>query len=832
MNCTRIAFVVGMVACFSARMSVASPWVYYPSESVISNDDAVGKSTGYVLNVSVLDTSARTLAVGNGSMGDAFKTFGGDTLDLSERIEDSDGAQWTIERLNADCLKNAAALFAHVVFPQELKSSSGQQLNGRQLNTAVLDCPLWEGELPAYFMTSCSTATINLPKITKLGGSSLCAAGSVTDWNLEGVERVSNGAFGWSHQTGTLDLPGLKAMGTVVNNMRYDCVCLGTAGRSLEEVADKAFASPPENLYFFTKEFVIGGAAGWKVGSAAFTANLLKRVVMIGDVPTFADAEVAFGPTNAAAKTIAFYIPKNDARWTDIATAATPLTEDEIAAFTAAHPTWGVPFGIVQKEVFQTANEQYVGWVENRGEYGCAIRASVSNRAAGQYAGDIVTFAVNGKEWTDEGMEFPADCELTVTVTSADSHAKIAWEGVLPDGTTPTGESFTFMLTTPVALIAHFTHPWEYDATAGVISDGYWSLAVKNTSGRELQLGAGKTERTDGRTTSPWAFPADFVASAPAELDLAGPVYTKGKVGDANEVWSIAAIGDKAFTGATKAMSSFYAPLTLKKIGYQAFQQIGSMTNVVFRCPELTGVLGEWGYDFTWEPIERLVLDVPNLTKIYGYNFGAMTLSDADLSDWDLTGLTEIGEKGLKVKDGGVGPKGEVVLPVIETLGAKAFSNWRRVSSAAIGTNGNLKVVGAYLFENNTGLKRLDFGKSSDFTADENAFMAAESTPLAVEEIRFCGRQAPSVAALDALLKGRTLNDDGTKPVIIYAPMSKSSWRSRLSVISSEERAEATALAAKGIRIDGVYETADGRRVAWLAMHPDFNYRGLKIIVR
>lgn len=819
-----------MAACLSASLFAASPWVYYPSENVISNDDTVGKSTGYVLNVAVIDATARTLAVGNGGKGDAFKTCGGETLDLSERIEDPDGARWTIERLNADCLRNVDAPFMAIVFPKELKSSSGQQLNDRKLASAILDCPLWEGELTAFFMTSCGEATVNLPKIVNLDYSSFCAAGSVTDWNLEGVETVAGGAFGWSHQTGVLNLPALKAMGSVVNNMRYDRVCLGTAGCSLEEVADKAFASPSDNTYFFTREFVLGGASGWRVGSAAFTANKLSRVVMLGDVPTFADSEVAFGPTNAAAKTIAFYIPKNDARWAAVAAAATAPTDEEIAAFKAAHPDWGVPFGVVPKSVFQTANEQYVGWVENRGEYGYTPRANVSNRSAGQYAGDSVTFAVNGTEWTGEGMEFPADCELTVTVTTGDSNAAIAWEGTLPDGSTPTGETFTFTLTEPVALAVRFTHPWEYDAAEGTISDGYWTLAVKNTSGRELQLGADKGDRADGRTTPPWAFPEGFAASAPAELNLTGTVYTKGRVGDADEVWTITKIFGNAFKNASNSISSFYAPTTLKTIGFQAFQAIWTMTNVVFSCPEMTGTLGTWGYDFLDEPIERLVLNAPNLTKIDANNFGSMTLSDTDLSDWDLTGLKEIGENGLRVKSG-VGPRGSLALPSVETLGTKAFGNWKRVSSAALGTDGTLKTVGAYLFANNVGLTRLEFGTSADFTADENAFMAAESTPLAVGEIWFCG-QAPGVATLDALLAGRALNADGTKPVVIYAPMSKASWRSRKSAISSGELAEAASLRAKGIRIDGVYETADGRRVAWLAMHPAFKSGGLKIILR
>ena len=836
-----------MAFAFASAAFAASPaWVYYPSENIISNDDAVGKSTGYVLNVAVIDAAARTLAVGNGTKGDAFKTIGGTMLDLSERIEDADGAQWMITKLNGDCLRNTSASYTTIVFPKELKSSSGQQLNDRPsgLTQAVFDCPLLEGALPVYFMTSCSAATVNLPKITSLGASSFCAAGNVTDWNFGGVETVASGAFGWSHQTGTLNLPALKKMGRVVNNMRYDRVNLGTARCSLQEVEDKAFASSPDNTWFFTKMFVLGGAEGWTVGSAAFTANDLQRVVMLGAVPTFADSEIAFGPTNAAAKTIAFYVPKSG-EWASIADAATPLAEDEITAFKTAHPTWDVPFGVVSKDVFQTANDQYLGWVEDRGAYGYKIDVSVANRSAGQYADDSVTIKVDGEEWTSDSTAFPANCEVTVTATT-DANAKISWEGTIPDGTTPTDSSFTFKLTDmfktsdAVSLNVRFTHPWEYDATAKTISDGYWTLVVKNTSGRALQLGAEAKDRTDGRTSVPWAFPNGYATTSPAELDLTGAIYTKGKIGDANEVWTITKIMDSAFkndtkdeasTNTTKAISSFYAPTTLTSIGFQVFQNNYSMTNVVFRCPELTGTLGTWGWDFSSVPIERLVLATPKLTKIYQDNFGSMTLADTDLATWDLAGMKEIGSNGLLVK-GGPGPSGELVLPNVETIGTAAFANWTRLSSAALGTNGTLKTVGAKIFYNNTGLKKLDFGQSYDFTADENAFMASDTTPLALEELSFTSKKAPSVATLDALLAGRELNDDGTKPVVIYAPMTKNAWQALKSAIADDEKAEAAALAAKGVRIDGVYVTAAGKRVAWLALHPDFEYRGFMLIVQ
>ncbi len=77
-----------VAACAASAKASDAPWVYLPTESVISNDNAVGKSTGYVLKVKVRDAAKHALAVGNGGgAGDAYVKFGGDTLDLSERIE-------------------------------------------------------------------------------------------------------------------------------------------------------------------------------------------------------------------------------------------------------------------------------------------------------------------------------------------------------------------------------------------------------------------------------------------------------------------------------------------------------------------------------------------------------------------------------------------------------------------------------------------------------------------------------------------------------------------------------------------------------------------------
>ncbi len=854
---TRFAQGVSLVLGLASSAAVADTtsegqnsrgWVYYPSENVISNDDAVGKSIGYVLNVKALDANAHTLQLGNGTRGDAFKTFGGTTLDLSERIEDVDGTQWTITTFGYDALRakgdgSTEAMYTDVVLPKELTSAPGQHFNNRpsgaEVKSIVMDCPNWAGEISAYFLPYAASATIKLPKITKLNAGSLGVDGDAKDWDLSGVLEIADGAFNWKYQNGTLNLPNVRKMGYVGTSMHHDRVALGTAACSLEEVSSGAFVRNQDDHWYYVKEFVIGGAKGWKVGSGAFAVDLLERVYMVGAVPTFTNSAVAFGLTNAAAKTMAFYIPKHRTEWASIGAAATPLTEDEINAFKAAHPTWDVPFGVVSSNVFQTANDQYLGWIENRSAFGTKLKVDVVNRAAaGQYPGDSVTFKVDGEDWTGDASMLPADCEVTVTATTTDANAKITWEGTLPDGTTPTDSSFTFRLTDAVAFNVRFTHPWEYDANAQTISDGYWTLVVKNTSGRNLRLGAGKDDRSDGRTEVPWAFPADFVAkSAMGELDLTGTIYTKDKVGDANEVWAITAFLDQAFKGANDAkIASFHAPTTLESAGMQVFNGVwNGLENVVYECPELTGVLGVWGYEFNSANIKRLILATPKLETIGkggSPNFGSMYLTDTDLATWDLTGLKTIDTKGLPVKDGFDGPAGALVLPNIETIGAQAFMNWKRVSSAALGTNGTLKTVGAYLFANNTGLKKLNFGESCAFTADANAFMSTDTTPLAVEEIVFTSLTPPSVATLDALVKGRTAGDDGSKPVVIYAPMTKDAWQAMGSEIADDEKSAASAMRAKGVRVERVYVTQDGRRVAWLAMHPAFRHSGLLLILR
>ena len=859
----RLIVGLAFVAAASVAYADEPAWWYVPNadgtSGVISNNNAVGKSTDYVLNVKVRNAAQRTLSVGDGTAGSAYAVVGGDTLDLSERIADANGEPWTIEDLSTDCLRSKEAPFVNVAFPRELKSSSGQQLNDRPkaLESVVLDCPLWEGTIPAGFLTGTKEESIqlervrvNLPRIKALASNSFATHGSVSGWNFAGLEEVNGRAFGYGHMTGILRLPNVRKVGTLNANMLFERVELGNEACTLAEVGDSAFSNPG-NTWFYVSAFVIGGETGWKVGRAAFASRALQRVYMVGAVPTFSDNSVAFGASDAAEKSMAFYIPKDLPEWQAIADVATPLTDEELAAFEMAHPDWDSPFGLVAADVFQTAAPQYIGWIENRGDFGTKYaRLSIGNRSKGQYEGDAVGVTVNGQTW--DGGRIPLGAEVSVQARAETAQTRISWEGTLSDGTHPTGAAFTFTMARNVSLYVRFAHPWEYDEEAKTISDGYWTLAVAKESANALCVGASASNRADGRTAVPWAFPADSTTyrGKKGECDLTGDVYTKGRIGEPDARWTITSILGHAFRTweiDDEVVTSFYAPETLRVWGGQVFNASGnysgSLTNVVLRCPDLSGGLDVYGYGFSHQPIERFVLATPKVTQFgdTNMNFGrswwgkSVTFCDTDLSDWDLTGMKAVGKSAFMVPaDTGFGPTGTLMLPNLELVGDEAFYNWTRHTAAVLGTNGTLKSLGSKIFANNTSaLKKLDFGTSAAFTVAADTFLAADDTPLPLEEAWFAG-EAPSADVLDALLAQRTAGDDGTKPVKIYAPMMKDSWQARCAAFVGDERKAARAIRKQtGHRVVGVYVTQDGRRAAWLVQNPNFPYSaGLMFLIR
>lgn len=867
---TGLAAVASVV--LSGAQGAGSPaWIYRPSKGVIENNNDVGVSKDYVLNVTVRDAAKRTLKIGTGDYGSAYHNFGTDefnlplggrVLDLSEPIADEDGNAWTIEEFTVNCWRyrykdanaNDAtyAPFWEVVFPRELKKSSGQVLNltTHGFDRVVMDCPELVEEIPSWSMAAVEAGglTVNLPLIKNLEHISFNVnASDCSSWVLTGLETISGKPFGYSHYTGTLNLPALRTLSAnFADTGRFNRLVAGTARLTLEKVADKSFCNA--NAWYSLNELAVGGAPGWVVGSEAFHISGLSRVWMLGSVPTFTDSEVAFG-RNRAEKSMVFYVPDTE-EWAAIRSAATQLTDDEIAAFKTAHPDWEVPFGIVGASVFQTENPQYIGTItdDDLATFGRVHYGWVSSRSQGQY-GDEISVLANGVEVKDGKV--PHGAVVTVTAKPAKETTVVSWEGKLPDGSIPTGNSFTYTATEDCSVYARFTHAWEYDAATEpqTISDGFWTLVVSNTKDRNLTLGVVKDNRTDGRTSSPWAYPATIPNSMKGELDLSGPIYTKGQIGNAAECWTITANCDKAF-GDDNRVTSFYSPTVgLVNFGSQVFNGATAVTNMVLNCPDAIGKIAPWGYEFNRSSYDRFVLNMPKIEAIGNGTstlFNSATFVDTDLAEWDLSGMKTVTARGLCVA-GTTGPRGDLRLPNVETIGEDAFDGWTRVSSVAFGTNGTLKSIGKMLFWNPTakngpaaGPTKMDFGTSWDFTVDPQAFYGefkgkngcSDNVPIPLKEVWFASK-APSVEALDNILALQEVAEDGTKPVKIFAPMMEKTWKALSQTFTADELKQALAMKAEGLRVVGVYRTAAGKRVAWLMQNPNFEYyTGLCIRIR
>ena len=417
------------------------------------------------------------------------------------------------------------------------------------------------------------------------------------------------------------------------------------------------------------------------------------------------------------------------------------------------------------------------------------------------------------------------------------------------------------------SLVADEATAWEYDADAGTITDGNWTLVVTNTADRSLTLGVPTTYtnaegtvkwpwdesvfvkdlRPDGRLLPPFAFPASIEGQglSSSKLDLSLPVYTKDKVGDEDELWQITKVSDLAFNNKNAYMdgitiTSFTAPTNLTSWGYQVFCDYTKLTEVIFNCPNLTGVFGNGGYTFKGSPITHLVLNIPKVTEITANSFLTATMSETDLSEWDLSSVFYIWGAGLAAEantSGEGGPKGDLVLPSLQTAEKAAFDCWTRVSSISFGSKGNLKSLGETLMWNQdaknggfaAGPKKIYFGKNANFTLHEFSFLSEKAgkvadypngVPLPVEEIYFMGA-APSVETLDRILVAQEAAEDGSKPVKIYAPLGLTSWQEVCKAVADDELESAAAVeTATGGRVVGVYETEDGRRPAWLMASP------------
>ena len=919
-------------------------WIYVPDgesgAGVISNNVASG---GWVLTVHELNADRGTLALGrkdsteNGAA--LVKDTEGDVkgtgvLDLSTAITDTNGKHWTIEEMKDKCLAAASPL-TYFVAPRELRKWGGEVFKYKHTKpwTIVADCP-YLTSLPGSVLrvedgsAKLTLSTFNAPNATTIGGWGFGDMDLPADaaWDLGNVQELGKGSIAWTTTPATLKLPGLQRFpfGGIYGGDMTNEFALGTAFNTLQFVGkyamDSAGYQPLKKLYF-------GCDAGCVFEPYAIN-RLVERVWFTGAAPTFLAGGPALGSrqfvengnmtqSHQPEKSIVLYVPTN-ASWTAIRARAQDLTQEEKSAFAQAHPGWTAPWGVLPAGVLGTANAQYIGDVTDED---LPVRwIKVTTYAHRRYGAtwtvdDMLTVTVNGAtRQVPYGalVEVPLGAAVTVQISTQDgpngeSAPEPVWEGNLPGALSDGNKKLTFTVQDSVSLYVNFPSDWTFvqkdgessgnDITGGFITDGYWFWPVQRNWDDALVIAKAETYVTSGN------------AAVAHSLTLEGELnLTKGVVGGMDGLkwptslsWNnspvipaLHAIEMQAFKNT--AFASYYAPRTLVTIRSweQLFNNNAACANFVLDCTNLNA---EASFAPLWwslnsASVSRMVVRLPakegtktlieNQTN-WAETWNKLDLSATDLAEWDLASVTNVTAGALRL-DYGPGPSGALDLPNVETIGEAAFGNWVRVSSVALGTNGTLKSLGAYLFKNNGtarmflsdgvtytdktngvattewfpfytnsvhALETVDFGKSHDFEMEPHAFWSRPETgvwnplplagaPLPIREFRFSGK-APSRELLDKLVAGRTATSDiaqgdVTRDLRIVAPLSDATWSAlrKQGTVSGGYYAARKELdrilnfadpQAKKWRVVGLYRTADGLSQAWLVQHPDFEFR-------
>ena len=819
--------ILGVVASVRATGEVG-PWVYYPSEGVISN--GVGKSAGWRLRVSVEDAARRQLAIGANAVDSAYvfnengDICGTETLDLRERITTSEGERWTIVSLGTgypfghEDTSPKTTPIRYFYAPRELQRLGGTQFfnklplpSGEKVQLASFDCPVLSSGAVAYFFNNDKLveAILNVPSLTELEGRFLNGQGiNLAASDFSGVKKVGASQGAWQTLSPSSDqapqdlsFPCVETIAANAFNSGYfNKLSLGINGNTLKSIGSSAFAicdGWPRSL----NEVVLGLAEGCTIGAGAFATSdwcYLKTVAFLGAVPELAEGEI-FGRPNQYAEdgvtvkndyalTMLFCIPPT-AAWDGVRAAARALTEEESAAFAKRFPGTRVPDGVVPASVFHTYTDQLLLTLT---EEEVRARTGVRLTLSAHGPGDITVNGAPGAEdfVSETSRVYPYG--TTATLVAAPRRGTfIGWE-VLPPGATVDGATVQATLTADAVARAAFATDFVFDSAAMTLTDGTWVLKVKSADAAAGTL----------------TLDANAVSLAPGAL-TDGVLDLRGRITD-------------VATGASWTPG-------------QLFNGVTSLKTLVVRAPELTGDFGAWSWSFRGSSLERVVLDVPKMTAFESNSqFVNSPLTATDLAEWNLSSVETIGnnndgsEGALQIV--GPGPSGTLRLPALQTAGSNAFKNWSRLEKIELGTDGKLARVGATAFANCAALRTIDFGASKTFACDANAFMLDGTQPLNVSEVIWRGRGAPPRDTVEAVLQGRTAGDDPSdKPVVIRVDPEARAWVRLIQPVNDAESAGARRLADQGEEVAGVYVTAAGGRIAWVV---GFQRRGLVITIQ
>lgn len=678
--------------------------------------------------------------------------------------------------------------------------------------------------LPNWLFSGCTSLNYVLfktPSVTTMNGP-LCncrspqAPSSFSEWDFTSVTQAgannSSGVMGaWGAVRGTLTLPALQ---TIVGESAFrDCnmgdVLLGLRG-ALENVCSNAFGKCNS-----LTNVVLGAQPKGKtleIGCNAFAGTSLKSVWFNGEnPPTFKKAPntFGFGTETTPEGAITFYVRETPG-W---------------AAILAEADANG---GLVAASRFNTKNRQRVarfgGFLYVAEDGGIPI---FDSRFAEKFNEQVEVVPADFPYTANGLLAFPVTLSASCS-TEADEKGRRAhfhrWDGASVEQERQT----TCTLNAPGefgAIRPMFVHDWFYDAAAGTIENGIWTInvTVVSSDARTLRIGSTAGTSVNGGTRS---------------TAFKGPGYGEGILdfnGDIRDAegnaWTITATSRYCMTKLENAPSQaefktsdfpylptvVVFPETLTTLDGNEFNFNNTrpwpLEEVIFIAPSCTSPL-HWVVNGS-SLLTRLLIRAPKV-KIVNANaiWQNATLDGTDCSTWDLSSVTNVEKDAFLCS---TGMRGVLSLPSLQTIGSNNFRKHGKLEGVVLATNLTLTAVGTNAFNSCAALKSVVVGNAAVCTIGEASF-AGTTKPARVTFLGGCNREAA-----DQILAG-TDATDGAKTATLYASAAFK-WDQS---VAAPTAAEAAVMPAG---VQGVYR--DGLRKAWFvnAKSP-FDPNGTILILR
>ncbi len=740
----------------------------------------------------------KTFTLGVASSKEGLRVEGSGDMDLSRVVvSKDDGKKCNAMYVYGSSIAWATDFIYSLVLPKTLRAAENGMLNAGSvvsvMTNLVMDCPEFTGanggQLGSWNFSAnrkLERVVLKVPKIKTIGNQIFYAAPlsktNLDEWDLSGVTEISgtfivassgdwtnNGLKDGHELKGTIRLPNIKKIGNdAFKNWKYISSIVLGSNSTVEYIGTNAVPSLA-NL----KSLVIGcspnGCELVNGDKKAITIgpNLSEFVFLSGKPTPFDTTSINW------ANETCLYIPKTWVdgadSWSELLGETTALDDDEKTAFQNNSKYKGQPLAeskFVQTKFGQTV---YCGrtylptWglgakvVVNVGDERAKDKVRVNGVEAKRHEfllepGESVTATAvlenddAGCTWNCPGN---ADCEktYTVTVTNLDTVVCTLWPRsvwtYLPKGTEG--------------------NPYEND----IITNAYWVLNVKvyNSNFRHLKIL--NKSNTYGRGGG-WI-------SGEGYLDFNGPIVEPG----ASSGWTITYIDSFALSSikqipASQKATMIVYPRTIESLDSQQLNSnddvSSSVTNLVINAPLAKGKMSGW-FAYGMGKLQDMTLKIPNIIRLDGSLFEMMRPANIDFSKWDLSSVTNIGERAFVGYDSknALPAKGVLRLPKIKAIGKQAF-HALAPEEIELGTGCDIKdratlTLGHAIFDTATMTKSIKFGPYKSVTALDEWVLGNSN----IKEMIFEGRWDVTIQdAVDNMLAWCSASEEA-KDVTIYA---------------------------------------------------------------